>query len=84
MFVPHMAHIDSCFHWDALWAVPLFLPCPSGLLFLCPYLCRPSSLANEEVLTAREARTVLEEPWDDAAAERWDPIFCSTRSVLDN
>ena len=48
-----------------------FLPCPSGLLFLCPYLCRPSSLANEEVLTAREVRTVQEEPWDDAAAERW-------------
>ena len=65
-----LAHIDSCFHRDALWTVPLFLPCPSGLLFLCPDLCRPSSLASEEVLTAREARTVLEEPWDDAAAVR--------------
>ena len=71
MLVPHMAHIDSCFHRHALWALPLFLPCPSGLLFLCPHLCRPSSLAKEEVLTAREVRTVQEEPWDDAAAERW-------------
>ena len=40
MFVPHMAQIDSCFHWDALCAVPLFfclaLPafCSSALTFV--------------------------------------------------
>ena len=62
---------SSLRHSQVLWAVPLFLPCASGLLFLCPHLCRPSSLANEEVLTAREVRTVQEEPWDDPTAERW-------------